>query len=142
MLIEIEIQTLRTTIQLGMDLHEAQKKRLLQINELDELCQASLHKTTIIQHQRAQWNGKFINKRKFKVGDWALLFDSRFMDFKGKLCTQWLKPYEIDIVHDNGSIKICTIDNERNYLMENGHMLQLYHKPLSKESFLNRIIVG
>jgi hypothetical protein len=123
MLIEIEIQTLRTTIQLGMDLHEAQKKRLLQINELDELCQASLHKTTIIQHQRAQWNGKFINKRKFKVGDWALLFDSRFMDFKGKLCTQWLGPCEIDTVFENGAIKLCTINNERNYLMENGHRI-------------------
>jgi hypothetical protein len=40
--IETEIQTLRTTVQLGMDLTEAQKQRLLQINELDELRQGFL----------------------------------------------------------------------------------------------------
>jgi hypothetical protein len=70
-----------------MNLTEAKKQRLLKINELDELRQASLHHTTIIQHQRAQWNDKFIKKKKFKVGDWALLFDSRFKDFRGKFHT-------------------------------------------------------
>jgi hypothetical protein len=49
-----------------------------------------LHHTTIIQHQRAQWHDKFIKKKKFKVGDWALLFDSKFKDFRGKFHTRWL----------------------------------------------------
>jgi hypothetical protein len=54
---------------------------------------------------------------------------------EGSFHTRWLRPYEIDIVYDNGAIKLHTIDNERNPLMENGHRLRLYHKPLSKESF-------
>jgi hypothetical protein len=140
--IETKIQTLRTIVQLGMDLTEAQKQRLLQINELDELRQASLHHTIVIQHQRAQWHDKFIKKKKFKVGDWALLFDSKFKYFRGKFHTRWLGPYEIDIVYDNGAIKLHTIDDERTPLMENGHMLRLYHRPLSKEAFLKRITSG
>jgi len=122
-----------------MNLNEAKKQRLLKINKLDELRQATLHHTIIIQHQRAQWNDKFIKKKKFKVGDWALLFDSRFKDFRGKFHIWWIGPYEIDIVYDTGAIKLHTIGNERTPLMENGHGLQLHHKPLSKETFSNRI---
>jgi hypothetical protein len=48
-------------------------------------------------------------KRSFKQGDWAFCMtpDS---DFKGKICTHWLGPYNIDIVYDNGSVKLCTIN--------------------------------
>jgi hypothetical protein len=71
-----------------------------------------------------------------------LLFDSEFKDFRGKSCTQWLGPYEIDTIDDNGSIKIHNIDYERTPLMENGHKLRSYHRPLSKEAFLKRITSG
>jgi len=30
------------------------------------------------------------------------LYDSRFKNFKGKLTTHWMGPYEIGIVYDNG----------------------------------------
>jgi len=30
-----------------------------------------------------------------KTGDQALLFDSRYKKFKGKLTTRWMGPYEI-----------------------------------------------
>jgi hypothetical protein len=48
------------------------------------------------------------------VGDWALLFDSKFKNFKAKFTTHWLGPYEIVEVYDNGSVKIQTIDDEAN----------------------------
>jgi hypothetical protein len=63
-------------------------------------------------------------------------------NFRGKFHTRWLGPYEIDIVYENGAIKLHTIDEERTPLMENGHRLRLYHRPLSKESFLKRITSG
>jgi hypothetical protein len=51
----------------------------------------------MIQHQRDKWHDRFIKKNKFKAGDWALLFDSRFKYFRGKFHTRWLGPYDIDI---------------------------------------------
>jgi hypothetical protein len=96
----------------------------------------------MIQHQRAQWHDKFIKKNKFKAGDWDLLFNSRFKEFRGKFCTSWLGPYEIDTIYDSKAIKLRTIDADRIPLMANGHKLRLYHKPLSKESFLNRVTSG
>jgi hypothetical protein len=47
--IEFEIKTLRIALQVGLDLSEAQQHRLEQINELDEIRQAAIHQTTLVQ---------------------------------------------------------------------------------------------
>ena len=47
--IEFEIKTLRTTIKEKIDLMEAQKNRLNQLNELYEKCTAAVHHTSLIQ---------------------------------------------------------------------------------------------
>jgi hypothetical protein len=67
--IEFEIKTLRTTLQVGLDLSEAQQNRLDQINELDEIRQVAIHQTTLVQQQRAMWQDEFIKEKKFKEGD-------------------------------------------------------------------------
>jgi hypothetical protein len=69
-----------------------------------------------------------------------MLCDSRFKNFKGKLTTRWMGPYEIEIVYENGSIRIKTIDEQQTPLLVNGHRLRIYNKPLSKEEFLIRIL--
>ena len=46
--IEFEIQTLRTTQEVSLDLNEAQINRLQQINELDEIRLSSLQHTMLI----------------------------------------------------------------------------------------------
>ena len=125
-------------VQLGLDLTEAQKHILEQINELDEIRKDAIQKTSIVQHQRIRWHDKYIKEKKFKEGDWALLFDSKFKDFQGIFQTHWLGPYEIIRIFDNGAIKIKTIDEEKVTFLVNGHRLKLYHKPLSREEFVKR----
>ena len=46
-----------------------------------------------------------------KEGVWDILYDSRFKYFKEKQMTRWLGPYQIEIIYDNGSMRIRTIDN-------------------------------
>jgi hypothetical protein len=138
--IEFQVKTFRTTMQLGMDLDEAQKQRLMQLNELDEIRQDALQRTMLIQDQRTKWHDKFIKKKSFHPGDWALLYDNRFKNFKGKLSTRWLGPYEVDTVYDNGLVKIKTIDADQTSFVVNGHCLKVYHKPLSKEDFVKHVL--
>ena len=95
-----------------MNLDEAQQQRLLQLNELDKIRQEALQRTTLIQEQRTKWHDHYLKKKKIQQGDWALLYDSWFKNFKGKLTTCWMGPYEIDIIYDNGSIRIKTIDEQ------------------------------
>ena len=87
--------------QLGMDLEKAHKQQILQINELDEIRKDALQIAMLIQNQRKQWHDKFIKQKQFNVGYWALLFDSWFKKFKGKLTTRWLGPYEVVTAFDN-----------------------------------------
>jgi hypothetical protein len=85
--IEFEIKTLHTTIELGIDISAAQKEQIAQLNMLDEFLQEALQHTETLQQQRKHWHDHFIKDKKFQTRDWALLFDSIFQDFKGKLTT-------------------------------------------------------
>jgi hypothetical protein len=125
-LVEFEIETLKTNLSVNLDLTEAQKKRLEQLNELDEKCSTTLHQTFVIQQQRSKWHDRFIKKKIFQNGDWALLYDSCFKDFKGKLQTRWLGPYKVDTIFDNGTVKLMTIDDAETPIFANGHRLRLY----------------
>ena len=49
--IEFQAKTFRMASQLGMNLDEAQKQRILQINELDEIRQDAHPRTMLIQNQ-------------------------------------------------------------------------------------------
>eukprot|EP00253_Pinus_taeda_P036604 PITA_36604 len=133
--IEFEIQTLRTAQEVGLDLSEAQINRLQQINELDEIRLSALQNTSLIQQYRAKWHDALIKNKVFHEGDWALLYDSRFQGFPGKLQTRWLGPYEIQKVHDNETLTLTTIDGSGYAFKVNGHRARLYRKPLTRESF-------
>ena len=137
--IEFEIQTLRTAQEVGLDLSEAQINRLQQINELDEIRLSALQNTALIQQQRAKWHDALIKNKVFHEGDWALLYDSWFQDFPGKLQTRWLGPYEIQKVHDNGTLTLITIDGSGYAFKVNGHQVRLYRKPLTRESFCQQL---
>eukprot|EP00253_Pinus_taeda_P036107 PITA_36107 len=134
--IEFQIKTFKTTVQSGLDLLEAPKHRLEQLNELDEIKQDAVQRTSIVQQQREKWNNKYIKEKKFQAGDWALLFDSKFKDFQGKFQTHWLGPYETEKVFNNGAVRIRTIDEEKVPLLVNGHWLKIYQTPVSREEFI------
>ena len=112
---------------------KAQQERLLQLNGLDEFRMQALLHIEVIQVQRKVWHDKNIKDKVFQEGDCALLYDSRFKDFKGKLMTRWLSPYLIEKCHDNGVVQIRTIDQEGIPFLVNGYRLKAYKIPLSKE---------
>ena len=68
-----------------------------------------------------------------------LLYDSRFQDFPSKLQTRWLGPYEIQEVHNNGTLTMTTIDESDHSFQVNGQRVHLYHQPLTKESFCQQV---
>jgi len=78
------------------------------------------------------WHDKNIKEKQFKEGDWALLYNSRYKYFKGKLRTRWLGPYTVEKCINNGSVLIKTIDEEAIPMLVNGHRLKIYKKPPSK----------
>lgn len=90
--VEFEIKTLRTALAVNLDLTDAQIARLQQLNELDEKILDAIHQTTMIQHQRSKWHDKTIKHKQFQKGNWALLYDSQFKNFKGNYVQDGLDP--------------------------------------------------
>ena len=121
---EFEYNTVRMAAQLYLDLIHAQRETLLQLNGLDEQrLQALLHKE-VVQLQRKIWHNKNIKEKQFQEGDWAMLYDSRYKYFKGKLRKRWLGPYIVEKCNDNASILIRTIDEEAIPMLVNGNRLK------------------
>ena len=137
--IEFQIHTYKMAADLGIDLNEAQKERIMQLNQLDEMRQQAEERTIFMQKQRKQWHDTHIKKKEFKEADWALPFDSKFKDHKAKFTTHWMGPYEIVQVFEHGSVKLTKIDQEDRTFIVNGHRLKIYHKPINKEDFIQDI---
>ena len=100
--------------------------------------QALLH-TEVVQLQGKIWHDKNIKDKLLQEGDWAMLYDSWFKDFKGNLMTRWLGPYVIEKCHDNGVVQIRTIDEEGIPFLVNGYRLNAYSIPFSMEEFISTI---
>ena len=49
-------------------------------------------------------------KREFKVGQYVLLYNSRFRFFAGKLLSKWEGPYVIEEVYRSEAIKIINAE--------------------------------
>jgi len=137
--IEFEYNTLRMEAQLDLDVTKAQQKRLLQLNGLDEFKMRALLHTDVIQVQRKVWHNNNIKDKVFQEGDWVLLYDSRFKEFKGKLMTRWMGPYLIEKCHDNWAIQVMTIDEEVIPFLVNGYKLKAHKRPLSREELISII---
>jgi hypothetical protein len=140
--VEFEIKTLRTALDVNLDLSDVHIARLQQLNELDEKRLDAIYQTTMIQQQRTKWHDKTIKHKQFQKGNWDLLYDSRFKEFQGKLRTGWPGPFEVDIVFPNGTVRLLTIDDSKTLLLVNGHQLRLYQCPISKEDFKDTCVAN
>ena len=50
-------------------------------------------------------------------------------------------PYEVDIVLDNDTIKLKTIDEDRAPFVANGHRVKVYQKLVLRDSFVQQVAI-
>jgi hypothetical protein len=63
--IEFQVRTFCISVELGLNLDEAQKQRALQLKDMDEIRKDSIQWTILVQNQRSKWHDKFIKKKHF-----------------------------------------------------------------------------
>ncbi|XP_021739862.1 uncharacterized protein LOC110706273 [Chenopodium quinoa] len=111
-----------------MDMSLASEKRLLKLNELEELRYDAYENSRLYKERTKRWHDRHIRKKSFKVRDKVrdkmLLFNSRLRLFPGKLKSKWSGPFTILRTTPYGSFKL---EAEGNKFMVNGHRLKLYH---------------
>ncbi|XP_021727846.1 uncharacterized protein LOC110694966 [Chenopodium quinoa] len=106
-----------------MDLSLADEKRLLKLNELEELRDDAYESSRLYKEKTKKGHDKHIQNKSFKVGDKVLLFNSRLRLFPGKLKSKWSGPFVISKTTPYGSFEL---DADGNKFMVNGHRLKHY----------------
>ena len=93
--VEREHKAYWATRMLNMNLEMAEKKRMLQLNELDELQQNAYDSSRIYKEKTKAWHDKHLVHTNFKPRQQVLLFNSRLKLFPGNLRSRWSGPFVI-----------------------------------------------
>ncbi|XP_021761356.1 uncharacterized protein LOC110726196 [Chenopodium quinoa] len=112
--------------ELNMDSKAAGKKRLLQLNELDEVRLSAYDSVRIYKEKTKKWHDKRILPREFAPGDKVLFFNSRLKIFPGKLKSRWSGPFTVTKVNKFGSVELVNDKGEE--FKVNGQRLKVYHE--------------
>ena len=93
--VELEHKAYWATRALNFDMMKASEKRLLQLNELDELRMNAYENAKLYKDCTKLRHDKHLIKKKFHKGELVLLFNSRLKLFPGKLKSRWSGPFEV-----------------------------------------------
>ena len=110
---------------LNLDMGRAGLKRLLDINELDELRNYAYLNSKTVKYKLKRWHDKLIARKHFQKGDQVLLYDSKLHFFPGKLKSRWTRPFTIQEVYLNGSVELLNAKDNRVFKV-NGQRLKPY----------------
>ncbi|XP_037494923.1 uncharacterized protein LOC119370573 [Jatropha curcas] len=103
-----------------------QKKRLVQLNMMDEMRLHAYENAKIYKDRTKQWHDKRIIMRDLKVGQQVLLYNSRLRLFPGKLCSRWSGPFTIKEIFPHGAIEIVDGKSNRSFKV-NAQRLRSYY---------------
>jgi hypothetical protein len=109
---------------LNFDSQLCGEKRLLQLNELDEFRLRAYENAKLSKERTTALHDAKIKDRDFKVGELALLYNTRLHLFAGKLKSRWSGPFEIVEVHPGGAISLKGYSGQP--FKVNGHRLKKY----------------
>ena len=101
------------TRMLNMNFKMAGKKRMLQLNELDELRKIAYDNSRIYKQKTKVWHDKHLMHNELKPGQQVLLFNSRLKLFPGKLKSRWFEPFVITQVFPYSSVELMHLERGR-----------------------------
>ena len=109
---------------LNFEFKAAKEKRLLRLNELEELRNEVYDNARIYKDKTKKWHDQKILRREFKAGDQVLLFNSGLRLFLGKLKSKWSGPYILVGSTNFGAVTLKTSNGEE--FKVNGQRLKQY----------------
>ena len=106
--LELEYKAMWAIKKLNCDFQAAKEKRLLQLNELEELRNEAYDNVRIYKDKTKKWHDQRILRKEFKGGEQVLLYNSRFKLFPRKLKSRWCSPYKVVASTPFGAVTLET----------------------------------
>ena len=122
--LELEYKAIWAVKKLNCDFQAAKEKRLLQMNELEEIRNEEYDKARICKDKTKKWHDQRILRREFKIGESVIMYNSRLRIFPRKLKSRWSGPYTVVVVTPFGAITLK--NNFGDEFKVNGQRLKYY----------------
>ena len=123
--VEIEYKAWWAIKNLNMEMGRVGLKRLLRLNEIEELRNDTYFNSKIVNDKLKKWHDQLITRKNFSQGDQVLLYDSKLHLFPGKLKSRWIGPFIVRQAYPNGSIDLLNPNDSRVFKV-NGQRVKPY----------------
>ena len=123
--VEIEYKAWWAVKKLNLDMGRAGLKRLVDINELEELRNDAYFNSKIEKVRLKNWHDQLIARKNFKQGDQVILYDSKLHLFPSKLKSRWTNPFIVHQVYLNGLVDLLNSKDIKVFKV-NGQRLKPY----------------
>ena len=129
--LELEHKAMWVTKKLNFDFQVVREKRLLQMNELEEMRNEAYNNAIIYKDKTKKWHDQKILRKELRVGDLVLQYNSRLKRFPRKIKLRWSGPYTVVTVTPFVAVTLKT--NYGDEFKRNGQMLKHYIGGISNE---------
>ncbi|KAL1225383.1 hypothetical protein V5N11_009038 [Cardamine amara subsp. amara] len=110
--VELEHSASWAVKRMNFDLKPATERRLVQLNELDEIRHHAYENLKLCKERTKAYHDRKIISRTFEPNDQVLLYNSRLNLFPGKLRSRWSGPFTIKEVKPYGAIVLKNPNGE------------------------------
>ncbi|KAL8104290.1 hypothetical protein AgCh_028493 [Apium graveolens] len=124
--VELEHKSYWAWKKLNLNLDAAGKKRMLQLNELDEFRLQAYENNKMYKGKVKRWHDRDLVLKSFVLGQQVLLFNSRICLFPGNLKSRWSGPFVVKTVFPHGAVEIFENDLGQAFKV-NGQRLKHYY---------------
>ena len=122
--VELEHKAAWANKLLNFDIKPAAERRLIQLNELDEIRHLAYESSKIYKEKTKAYHDKKIISRRFEPNDQVLLYNSRLTLFPGKLRSRWSGLFTVVNANPHGAITLT--NNKRDEFTVNGLRVKHY----------------
>ena len=123
----------------NFDLAQAGQRRLLQMNELEELRRESYESSRIYKERLKLFHDKTIAQKTFEPNQKVLLYNSRLHMFPGKLHSRWTSPFVVKVVYPYGVVEIKNPENGKSFKV-NGQRLKPFLEHFDRQDSSEELV--